>query len=67
MKKLAIGLLTLALLNPISAEAAKTVPYKNQKAGQFCKTIDIKKTVKLPNGTKLKCVKEGSRARWKAK
>ena len=67
MKKLAIGLLTLALLNPISAEAAKTVPYKNQKAGQFCKTIDIKKKVKLPNGTKLKCVKEGSRARWKAK
>lgn len=67
MKKLAIGLLTLALLNPISAEAAKSVPYKNQKAGQFCKTIDIKKIVNLPNGTKLKCVKDGSRARWKVK
>ena len=65
MKKLAIGFLTLVLLNPVSAQAAKTVPYKNQKAGQFCKTIDIKKTVKLPDGTKLQCVKDGSRARWK--
>jgi len=65
MKKLFIGALALALLSPIPAQAAKTVPYKNQKAGQFCKTADIKKKVSLPNGTVLTCKKDGSRARWK--
>ena len=67
MRKLVITLLALSLLNPISAEAAKSVPYKNQKAGQFCKTIDIKKTVTLPDGSKLVCTKDGPRARWKGK
>jgi len=65
MKKLALALLTMMLINPITAEAAKTVPYKNQRAGQFCKTVDIKKKVLLPDGTVLTCKKEGSRARWK--
>ena len=46
------------------AEAAKSVPFKNQRAGQFCKTIDIGKSVKLPDGSKLKCLKNGTRARW---
>lgn len=64
-KKLALASLALILLNPATAEAAKTVPYKNQKNGQFCKTVDIKKTVTLPDGTKLICKKEGTRARWK--
>jgi hypothetical protein len=50
---------------PMPANAAKTVPYKNQKAGQFCKTIDIGKSVNLPDGMKLKCTKDGARARWK--
>jgi hypothetical protein len=65
MKKFAIGVLTFVLLNPVSAQAAKTLPYKNQKAGQFCKTVDIKKRVILPDGTVLTCKKDGSRARWK--
>jgi len=65
MKKLVIGALALALLSPIPAQAAKTVPYKNQKAGQFCKSVDIKKKVSLPDGTVLTCKKDGSRARWK--
>jgi hypothetical protein len=66
MKKLLATLLIFAVMTPFPAQAAKTVPYKNQKAGQFCKTIDIKKTVKLPDGSKLICLKDGSRARWKA-
>lgn len=66
-KKVALASLALILLNPVTAEAAKTVPYKNQKAGQFCKTIDIRKTVTLPNGSKLVCSKDDSRARWKVK
>jgi hypothetical protein len=65
MKKIAIGILTLTLLAPIPAHASKTVPYKNQKAGQFCKVLDAKKTVTLPDGMKLKCIKDGNRARWK--
>jgi hypothetical protein len=65
MKKLVGMVLALTLLSPIPAQSAKTVPYKNQKAGQFCKTVDIKKKVSLPNGTVLTCKKDGSRARWK--
>jgi hypothetical protein len=67
MRKIAVGLLSVVLLSPAQADASKTVPYKNQKAGQFCKTIDIKKTTTLPDGSKLICSKDGSRARWKAK
>ena len=65
MKRILIGALALSLLMPMPANAAKTVPYKNQKAGQFCKTVDIGKNVKLPDGMKLKCTKDGTRARWK--
>jgi len=65
MKKILIATLALSLLMPFSASAAKTVPYKNQKAGQFCKTVDIKKQVSLPDGTVLTCKKDGQRARWK--
>lgn len=50
---------------PPAIAAGGTVPYKNQKAGQFCKAIDTGKTVKLPTGVKLKCVKNGDRSRWK--
>lgn len=64
-RKLAVASLALIFLNPVTAEAAKTVPYKNQKNGQFCKTVDIKKTVTLPDGTKLICKKDGTRARWR--
>ena len=54
----------VSLLSISPTEAVGSVPYKNQKAGQFCKTIDIGKSVKLPDGTKLKCSKNGERARW---
>jgi hypothetical protein len=65
MKKLLVGAIALSLLTPIPANAAKTVPFKNQKAGQFCKNAEVGKSVKLPDGMKLKCTKDGSRARWK--
>lgn len=66
MKKLIGALLAVALtFSSISvAEASKRVPYKNQKAGQFCKTVDIGKRVVIPDGTNLRCKKDGSRARW---
>jgi hypothetical protein len=67
MRKLALVVLCLAILSSGPAEAAKTVPFKNQRSGQFCKTIDINKTVTLLDGSKLVCLKEGSRARWKLK
>ncbi|NCU89487.1 MAG: hypothetical protein EBV63_02135 [Actinobacteria bacterium] len=65
MKRFLVGSLALSLLVPFPAIAANTVPYKNQKSGQFCKTVDIGKSVKLPDGMKLKCTKDGARARWK--
>ena len=67
MRRVAVALMTLILINPISAEASKSVPYKNQKNGQFCKTVDVKKIVALPDGTTLICKKEGTRARWRIK
>lgn len=65
MRKLLAGILILAITSSLPAQAAKTVPYKNQRAGQFCKTVDIKKKVILPDGTVLTCKKDGLRARWK--
>ena len=63
MSLLVIGGLFLSASPAIAGGG--TVPYKNQKAGQFCKTVDTGKTVKLPTGVKLKCVKNGDRSRWK--
>jgi hypothetical protein len=65
IKKVLLVALALSLLVPMPANASKTVPYKSQKAGQFCRTVDIGKSVKLPDGMKLKCTKDGTRARWK--
>jgi len=56
--------LALSLSGVSAAEASKKVPYKNQRAGQFCKTVDIGKRVSIPDGTSLKCKKDGTRARW---
>ena len=66
MKKLAIGILSLALLVPVPAHGA-TVKYKNQKAGQFCAKKDVNKTVTLPDTMVLVCKKDGTRHRWKNK
>ena len=66
MKKLAIGVLSLALLIPTPAPGA-SVKYKNQKSGQFCAKKDVNKTVQLPNSMTLVCKKDGDRHRWKPK
>lgn len=61
MKRLLIGALAaLSLFIPMPVN-----DYKNQKAGWFRKTVDIGKNVNLPDGMKLKCAKDGTRARWK--
>ena len=65
MKKLVLIISLVLVFNPTSAHASKSVPYKNQKSGQFCKKADVGKSVKLPDGMKLKCKMDGSRARWK--
>jgi hypothetical protein len=67
MRKLGLLVLVFWLLNPAPVQAAKNVPYKNQKNGQFCKTIDINNSVTLPDKSKLVCTKDGARARWKVK
>lgn len=52
------------LFNPISAEATKPIKYQNQKAGQFCKNVEVGKFVR-PSGTEiLECKKDGKQARW---
>ena len=49
------------------SKSSKTVVFKNQKAGQFCKNLDVNKTVKTPSGI-LKCsplqTANGERAKW---
>ena len=62
-----VGVISIALLFPTPVNASKTVPFKNQRVGQFCKTVEIGNYVKLSNGTKLICTKDGTRARWKEK
>ena len=66
MKKLAIGLLSFALLIPTPVHGA-SVKYKNQKSGQFCAKKDVNKIVKLPDTMTLICKKDGDRHRWKPK
>jgi len=66
MKKVAIGVLALALAFPTPAFGA-SVPYKNQKAGQFCAKKDVNKTVTLPTSKTLVCKQDGTRHRWKNK
>lgn len=65
MKKLSLFLAAALLVASPSASAAGTVKYVKQKAGQFCKTLDIGKYVVTPSG-KLKCTvtKGTTRARW---
>jgi hypothetical protein len=66
MKKVAIGVLSLALLIPTPAHGA-TVKYKNQKAGQSCKAKYMNKTVTLPNSMILVCKMDGDKHKWKPK
>ena len=67
MKKITTVVLLSALtFIPTTASAQGTVVYKNQKAGQYCKKIDINKITVNANGKTLKCLVVGSKARWSA-
>lgn len=69
-KFLSTALISLLLFPALSGVAygANTVKYANQKAGQFCKNLDIGKSVTLPNGSRLKCaIATGAvKPKWKA-
>lgn len=62
---IAIGFsLSLGIASPASATIGGHV--LESKAGQFCKVADIGKKKIADNGARIKCTKEGSRARWKS-
>ena len=63
-KRLITAIAMFSIMGMSNVQAANSVPYKNQKAGQFCKSVDVGKNVKLPDGSKLKCLRNGERARW---
>lgn len=65
MRKLSLFMAIALLVATPAANAAGTVKYSKQKAGQFCKTLDIGKYVATPSG-KLKCTvaKGAMRAKW---
>ena len=56
--------LTFAAASSSMAIASKSVEFNNQKVGQFCKKAEAKKTVTLPDESKIVCKKDGSRYRW---
>jgi hypothetical protein len=66
MRKMAIAILSLALVLPTPANSA-SIKFKNQKAGQFCAKKDVNKSVQLPSAKVLVCKKDGDRHRWKNK
>jgi hypothetical protein len=63
-----ITLIIATLIVSVSASEASSSEYKNQKAGQFCKNIDLKKVVKISSGNTLVCAKDPKgKARWTAR
>lgn len=70
VRKLLSGALTGLLLLPTLSDVAygaSAVKYRNQRAGQFCKNLDIGKSVSLPDGSKLKCATAtgAKKPKWK--
>ena len=56
---------TLSLGITPSASAVVSGQFLESKAGQFCKMAEIGKKKSADNGAQIKCMKDGSRARWK--
>ncbi len=48
-----------------ASSVVKVENAKNIKRGQFCKKADAGKSRRASNGDRVKCVKVGSRHRWK--
>ncbi|BDS49840.1 hypothetical protein [Rhodoluna lacicola] len=69
-KTFTIAISALCLLAPLTsidlAQATTISHVSETKAGQFCKKADIGKKKTADNGSKVRCTKDGSRARWKA-
>jgi hypothetical protein len=55
--------LSFGITSPASAVSSGHA--LESKAGQFCKVADIGKKKIADNGARIKCTKDGSRARWK--
>jgi hypothetical protein len=69
MKKvLGLAMAAVFIAAPLTADqpalAVSQVVIHDVKAGQFCKKADIGKKKIADNGVRVKCVKDGSRARW---
>ena len=65
-RKYILPLVGLFALTSISSSLAGTIKYTNQKAGQFCKTIEVGSSVVTKAGIKLTCrvVTSGSKPHW---
>jgi hypothetical protein len=62
----AIALVTSSPHNlPQTDTGLSTIQVIESKAGQFCKAADLGKKKIADNGSRIKCLKDGSRARWK--
>ena len=64
LKRLLILTLSIFLLSPIPAHANKPISYQDQKAGQFCKKVQVGKFVRTADSELLECTKDGSQSRW---
>jgi hypothetical protein len=63
---LVIGLLLAgSVASPQAALGYSLTHASESKAGQFCKSADTGKRKIADNGSRIKCVKDGSRSRWK--
>ncbi|MCB0881429.1 MAG: hypothetical protein KDC33_04315 [Thermoleophilia bacterium] len=64
MRSLKAGLLAVAASASLAAALPTTATAATPRAGQYCKNADIGKTATY-KGRRVKCVREGSHARWR--
>ncbi len=63
-KKILVLIATIALVQPIPANASTTIKYTGQKEGKACAVAEVNKVVKLPNGTQLACISSNKVQKW---
>lgn len=64
MKRLLIFTISALLISPMPAQANKPISYQDQKAGQYCKKVQVGKFVRTTDSELLECKKDGSQSRW---
>ena len=64
-KPLILALLILLAVPSSPSSAGNLVKYKGQKAGQYCKNLEVGAKVNLPNGQKLICARSSASAKPK--